>query len=271
MSSTGTLWEQFQASQTVADCPIYDMHGHWGSTPGICLPAAQFATARDLLARSGIERLVICHHHSLFSPDAGNVTNIDAVRALPGVLRAYMGVNPNYPDVIAQDLASYDDCPDVFVGFKMLADYHRVGVDESPYRPVWELANARRLPVLLHTWGGSQYDGYDPVKRVLQRYPNAQVLLGHSIFGDWKRAAQLAAHFTGCYVELTAASLIRGALEEMLATVGSEKVVFGTDFPWFSEAYCLGTVLGADITDDDRRNILYRNARKILGENSSPA
>ena len=266
MSTTTTLWEQFVANRTVQDCPIYDMHGHWGSTPGICLPAAQFDTAKTLLSQSGITRLVICHHHSLFSPDSGNVTNVEAVRALPHVLRAYMGINPNYPEVIAQDLAEYDSYPDVYVGFKMLADYHRIAVDEVPYRPVWEMANTRGLPVLLHTWGQSPYDGYEPVKHVLQRYPHAQVLLGHSLFGEWDRAAELAAHFANCYVELTAASLERGSLERMLQGVGSEKVVFGTDFPWFNEPYCIGTILGADITDEDRRNIFYRNAQRILGE-----
>lgn len=266
MTTGPSLWEGFQANRIVADCPIYDMHGHWGSTPGIALPAARFDTAKSLLLQSGIARLIICHHHSLFSPDAGNATNVAAVRGLPEVLRAYMGINPNYPEIITRDLAEFDQYPDVYVGFKMLADYHRISIADSPYRPVWEMANDRRLPVLLHTWGSSPYDGYEPVKRVLQRYPNARVLLGHSIFGEWDRAAQLAASFANCYVELTAASLVRGALERMIEGVGSEKIVFGTDFPWFNEPYCIGTILGADITDEDRRNIFYRNARRILGE-----
>jgi predicted TIM-barrel fold metal-dependent hydrolase len=90
--------------------------------------------------------------------------------------------------------------------------------------------------------------------------------LGHSIFDDWDHAAELAADFPNCYLELTAASLVRGAIEQMMKRVSSEKIIYGTDFPWFSEPYCTGTILGADITDDDRRNILYRNAMKILGE-----
>jgi predicted TIM-barrel fold metal-dependent hydrolase len=52
----------------------------------------------------------------------------------------------------------------------------------------------------------------------------------------------------------------------MMKKVTSEKIIYGTDFPWFSQPYCIGTVLGADITDEDRRNILYRNAMRILGE-----
>ena len=47
---------------------------------------------------------------------------------------------------------------------------------------------------------------------------------------------------------------------------GSEKIVFGTDLPWFSTFYYVGAILEADITDEDRRNIFYRNGRRLLGE-----
>ncbi|NLO74620.1 MAG: amidohydrolase family protein [candidate division WS1 bacterium] len=268
MGSPTTLWEQFCSQPIVEDCPLYDMHGHWGSTTGICLPAAQFETARRLLERSGVKRLVICHHHALFSPEAGNATNVAAVRQLPEILRAYLAINPNYPELMAQDLADYDRYPEVYVGLKMLADYHRIAVDAPDAAPAWEMANARGLLVLLHTWGGSRYDGYEQVKSVLERYPNAKVLLGHSLFGEWEHAAELAADYPNCYLELTAASLERGGMETMLRGVGSEKLVFGTDFPWFGYPYCVGTILGANMTDENRRNILYRNAQRLLGEAS---
>ena len=48
------------------------------------------------------------------------------------------------------------------------------------------------------------------------------------------------------------------------ANAGSEKIVFGTDMPWYSPHFAAGSVLFAHITDDDRHNILHRNAAKIL-------
>ena len=36
--------------------------------------------------------------------------------------------------------------------------------------------------------------------------------------------------------------------------------------PWFDEYQAVGGVLSAKITEDDMRNILYRNAQKILKE-----
>ena len=59
----------------------------------------------------------------------------------------------------------------------------------------------------------------------------------------------------------------RGPLDMFLAKAkrGSRQVLFGTDLPWFSIHHGIGGVLSADMTDDDRRNILYRNGARLLG------
>jgi len=262
------LRKRFFAEGRLDDCPIYDLHGHWGPHNGIHLPAGDDSTAIALLRQANVRRLVFCHHHTLFTPDIGNQANIDAVRAFPDLLRAYMGINPNYPDVVAQDLARFDSYPDVFVGFKLLADYHRVSVADDRNRPAWEMANARRLPILLHTWGGSEYDGYQAVRTVAERYPGATILCGHSIHGDWTHAIELARTFPNLHLELTAVPDERGAVEQLLEGVGSRQIVFGTDFPWFSHYYYIGALLGAGIDDEALRDILYRNGQRILGETS---
>jgi predicted TIM-barrel fold metal-dependent hydrolase len=41
-------------------------------------------------------------------------------------------------------------------------------------------------------------------------------------------------------------------------------MLFGTDLPWFSPLQGIGAVLSAEISDDDRRNILHRNADDLL-------
>ncbi len=42
-------------------------------------------------------------------------------------------------------------------------------------------------------------------------------------------------------------------------------MLYGTDLPWFDEHHAIGSVLAADITDDDVHNILHRNAEALLG------
>jgi predicted TIM-barrel fold metal-dependent hydrolase len=220
--------------------------------------------------RAGVKMLVFCHHAALFCPDIGNSANIEAVREFPDRLRAYCAINPNYPEAIDADLASYDDYSDVYVGLKMLADYHGYPLTGGRYESAWDFADQRGLLVLVHTWGGSVNNGASQVRAVAERYPNARILAGHSIHNDWEEAIRIAGEFPNVYLELCAVPDERGILERFVSELGSERIVFGTDFPWFDYHYYIGAVLGADITDRDRHNILHRNAEKLLGPGISP-
>lgn len=247
-----------------SDCPIIDMHGHWGPFAGIHLPAVNVETAYKLMERSGVELLVFCHHSSLLCPDIGNRANIDAVRAYPAKLRAYCGLNPNYPEAIRKDVDAYDEYPDVYVGFKMLSDYHKIAINDDAYKPAWEYADSHRLPVLLHTWNGSVFCTAELISWAAATYPSAKILMGHSLHEDWVSAGRLARDYPNVYAELTAVLDSRGGVEYLVETAGSHKVVFGTDFPWFSYPYYIGALIGSGASEEDMRNILYRNAKKIL-------
>ena len=45
---------------------------------------------------------------------------------------------------------------------------------------------------------------------------------------------------------------------------GSERILFGSDLPWFDTHHGIGTVLATDMRDEDRRNIFYRNGEKLM-------
>lgn len=265
MAHQSQLREAFYAHGRLPDCPVLDLHGHMGSFYGAHLPRCDTDGMVRAMERAGVKLLVFCHHATLFSPDFGNAENIAAARRYPDRLRAYCGINPNYPGVARDDVETYDRHRDVYVGFKMLADYHGYPLTDDRYRPAWEKADADRLLVLIHTWGGSGLDGSAVVRRVAEKHPRARILLGHSCHGEWDQAIQLIKDFPNLYLELTAVLDERGILERFVAEAGSERVIYGTDFPWFNHHYYIGAVLGADMTDKDRHNILHRNAERLLG------
>lgn len=255
-----SLRDRFFEHGSLDDCPIYDLHGHMGPFFGAHLPWCDPDAAINAMDRANVRMLVFCHHAAIFSPDIGNSANIEAVRMHPNRLRAYCGINPNYPDIIEKDVQSYDDYPDVYVGFKFHKDFHGISITDSRNTPAWELADSRGLPVLLHTWQESEQ-----VREAAEKYPNAKILMGHSIHDNWDAAIELANNFPNVHYELCAVPDERGVLEKFVENSGSEKIFFGTDFPWFDFHYYIGAILGADISDDDRRNIFYRNARRLLG------
>jgi len=265
MIAEGPLAEAFWRHGRCEACPVIDMHGHMGRWRGIWFPRPSTEAMIRTMDSCGVRLLVFCHHHALFAPDVGNDANIEAVRKYPDRLRAYMGINPNYPAAIAADLRRYDDHPGVFVGLKLLASYHGLPWDHPHFAPAWEFANARRLIVLGHTWGGSRIDGAEQVRQAARRYPDVRLLLGHCIHGAWDDAVAIAREFPNVHLELTAVPRYRGPIERFVAEGLTRKMLFGTDLPWFDPHHAIGAILSADIRDDDRHDILHRNAERLLG------
>ena len=103
---------------------------------------------------------------------------------------------------------------------------------------------------------------------VAQKYPHAKFFMGHSLYGDWEYARRVVKETPGnVWLELTAIPGERGIIEMLVEAVGSQRILHGTDMPWFDEFQGIGGVLSAKISEDDMRNILYRNADCILGKN----
>jgi len=254
------FWEKGK-SET---CPIYDMHGHMGPSSGIYFPRAEADEMIHTMDGAGVKMLVFSHHNALFIPEHGNCDSIQAVRRYPDRLRAYCVINPAHPEMAARELDTYEQYLDVFVGFKFLSDYHKVPITDPGYRPALEYADAHGLLVLMHTWGGSPYDGAALVRPLAERYHNLKFLLGHCCHGEWDEVIRMAREFPNVYLELTALFDDCGILEKFCDEAGSEKMLFGTDLPWFDPHQSVGALLSAHITDDDRHNICHRNAEKLL-------
>ncbi|NLE46452.1 MAG: amidohydrolase family protein [Chloroflexi bacterium] len=245
-------------------CPIYDMHGHMGIWHSIYFPRADDDAMIRTMDECGVKMLVFSHHHSLFAPDLGNAPAVAAVHRHPDRLRAYCSVNPHYPEQAELDIATFEAHRDVYVGFKFLPDYHCIPLSDARYRPAWQYADEQELLVLTHTWSGSEFDGPGVVREMVERYPRIKLLLGHSFHDDWDAAVEMALDFPNVYLELTALFDDRGAIEKFVEEVGSDRMLFGTDLPWFDPHQAIGVLLSARITDADRHNICHRNAEKLL-------
>jgi len=258
------LAREFWESGRSAACPIYDMHGHMGVWHSIYFPRADAADMIRTMDECGVRMLVFSHHMALFAPDLGNSLGIQAVRRYPDRLRAYCVVNPNYPEQLRADLATFEAHSDVYVGFKFLPDYHGIALSDSRYQAAWEYANERDLLILTHTWGDSALDGPVVLRQMAERYPRVKLLLGHSCHDEWDKAVQLARDFANVYLELTAVFDDRGVLEKFVRQAGSDRMLFGTDLPWFDPHHAIGALLSADISDKDRHNICHCNAEQLL-------
>ena len=50
----------------------------------------------------------------------------------------------------------------------------------------------------------------------------------------------------------------------ILKAHGSDKILFGSDSPWSNTGKELASIRSLPITDEEKENILYKNAKKLL-------
>ena len=260
INNNSVLAERFCAEGKA--CPIYDFHGHMHEFYGGYIPRPGPAEMARLMDRAGVKKLVFSSHHAIFSDGLELVSNRDVVRAYPDKFRAYHAIVARYTK-INEFIKNIEENPDVYVGAKYLGDYNGIAVDSDILRPFWEYLDARGMMVLLHTWGKSANNGVGPVGNVARDYPNITFVLGHSFHSDWRNGTGLASKYGNIYYELTATHDNHDVIADLARHVSSERMLFGTDLPWFSTYYGIGSVLAADITDAERENIFYKNALRL--------
>lgn len=126
------------------------------------------------------------------------------------------------------------------------------------------------MPVLFH----SGFNGFEPEKArkhadINLYYPVTEVLegtpciLGHSAMNQYQTAIEIAEKHPHVYLEVSGQPPAH--LHEMMDRLGSERLLFGTDWPLYPQAITLAKVLIATEGNDvARKNILSRNAEKVL-------
>jgi predicted TIM-barrel fold metal-dependent hydrolase len=263
MSRRTPLVERFLAEGRLDDCPIYDLHTHPDRFTGIYFPDPEMDGILRSMDRCGVKQIAIAPHAALFNPLDGNDLTLRMLAAHPDRFLGYMVFNPRYPETLPALQAHTAETPGV-IGFKIHPTMHDYPLTGAAYQPLLEWTNAHKLLVLSHTWADPRCNA-DACRAVTEQYPEMIFLLGHSIWGQFDEAITLATEMPNVYLELTASEHIPGFIEKAVQGAGAEKILFGTDLPWFNPHYTIGCILFADIEDADRHAILHGNAERILG------
>ncbi|MCB9373051.1 MAG: amidohydrolase family protein [Microthrixaceae bacterium] len=129
---------------------------------------------------------------------------------------------------------------------------------------------AKGLPVLFHCGpvgiAGKAADARCQVPRyeqVIAEHPDTTFVLGHSGALQVREALDYAERYPNTWFEL--ASLGLESVREVLDRVPSDRIVYGTDWPFYHQALTLARVLLAtEGAPDLRRAVLHDNAARLL-------
>jgi hypothetical protein len=205
--------------------------------------------------------------HLAIGPDfrAGNRLAFAAAADYPGRLLPYVTISPNDgAQAVVDEIRLWHDAAQVSA-FKIHPSVHGRSALDDAYQPLFDFAHDNCLPVLVHSWPGDAYASPAVLRDLAGRYPRAQVVIAHSAAG-WDMLDQVAdacADRPNIHLDLTGSRLLSGLLEAMVARLGSERILFGTDMPFIDPRPGLGRVLMAQIPDDAKRLILGLNAVRV--------
>ncbi len=158
------------------------------------------------------------------------------------------------------------------VGIKIHPSISQCPADDDRWRPVWELAAAKQVPILAHSWCLSDYN---PTQRHAQpglfaryarEFPGVSLILGHSggRYEGHLAAAVLASQQANVYLDLSGDCYGLGLVEYLVAKVGADRILFGSDLTWIDPRTQLGMVLDAEISSSDKASILRENALRLF-------
>jgi predicted TIM-barrel fold metal-dependent hydrolase len=151
-------------------------------------------------------------------------------------------------------------------GLKFHPDMQRFNIDDERMMDIYAAIEGR-LPVIFHT-GDYRYAFSHPARlaRVLDNFPRLCAVATH--FGGWSMPDIAYDYFftRRCYFDVSSSlpfiGLRRAA--ELIHSYGAERFLFGSDFPMWDPAACLKEFMRLDITDNEKEQILWKNARGIL-------
>ncbi len=249
--------------------PVFAWHEHFWSTGDFTtLNTAKGDDMMRVFDLLGIDKVVTslpvntikrCEPEVFRS--ANNVT-YEAAKRYPGRVYGMAYVHPGYAK---EAVAEIERCVNElgFVGVKLYYDYF---MDDPAYSPIIEKCIELDIPILQHSM--HFMDAPNRIRQPLatdgvhmanaaRRYPEATFVMGHFTICEWKYSLKAIADCPNVYTDMSGSVYDRPQMEEAVKMLGADRILFGTDG---SPSACVGKILGARISDEDKKTILSGRA-----------
>jgi predicted TIM-barrel fold metal-dependent hydrolase len=151
-------------------------------------------------------------------------------------------------------------------GIKFHPDMQRFAIDDEGMMDIYA-AMEGRLPVIFHT-GDYRYSFSHPSRlaHILDNFPGLCAVAAH--FGGWSMVdiAYDYFHKRRCYFDVSSSLSFIGLRRaaELIRHYGAQRFLFGSDYPMWDPAACLGEFMALDLSEREKEQILWENAGMIL-------
>jgi predicted TIM-barrel fold metal-dependent hydrolase len=162
-------------------------------------------------------------------------------------------------------------------GVKIHPVVQHIGADDDRMQAIYAICSQLGIPILSHSGPGAKGEKYGVPQAfgpVLQAFPDLTLVLAHLGGGAWRQTADLAQEFDSVYFDCCEIISWMGApsaptpneLARLIKSVGVERVMMGSDFPWYELSSTVAQIWDLPIlSQEEKELILGGNAERLLG------
>jgi predicted TIM-barrel fold metal-dependent hydrolase len=258
------LFDGFEAElrkELPAGAEIFDAHTHLGTD--IDSMVGRYDELEELMDRYGISRAnVFC----LDEPDREPAFRAPNDRTLAFAERANGRLIPYVRlDLTEAPIEEAERCLDLGArGIKLHPRAQKFLLDDERLAPVFAIAAERRVPILIHGGRGLPPIA-DSLNRLVDAYPEAQLIIAHAGIADLTGLAGCFAGKAGVFFDTSVWSPID--LLSFFRLVPPEQILYASDYPYGQQPgslfIALRTARSAGLTEQQIVEILAGNANRI--------
>ena len=243
------------------DAKLFDAHVHVGrDIDGFVAP---YDELMSFLGRYGVGRaFAFCMDEPDREPAfrAANDRTLAAAERSGGVLIPFVRL-----DLAQEPTEEATRCLDLGArGIKLHPRSQGFLLNDERLAPVFALAAERRVPILIHGGRGLPPIS-DHLKRLVDAYPEAQLIIAHGGIADLADLSEAFGGRAGVFFDTSVWSPID--LLDMFQRVSPEQVLYASDYPYGQQPgsflITLRTARLSGLSDEQVRDMLGRSAARI--------
>ncbi len=211
----------------------------------------------QVMERQGIEKSVV-----MGMPAQSNLETLAEIAGFPTQLIPFILLLPDQSNLNSMLEKSNQILPVRGIG----EIYAQPGPTQSHLdylRPVLDIARWNDLPVLFHT-GDFSYTAPMMLMQIFRAYPDVKFIIGHmGSHHFWLDTIALLKMFPNAYTDTSGMQsplILRRAIQEC----GPERILYGSDFPYWDPHVEISRILAARLAPDIERMILGGNAARLF-------
>lgn len=251
--------------KTVMKYGIIDAHGHLGYYKLFNIPDNSAEQMIKSMDRTGIQKICISTLVGLeLDYVYGNNMVADAINRFGDRFMGYANINPFEQDDILHELERCFDKLNM-TAIKLHTDLNECPADSKLYIPVYEFAHERKLVIMSHSWGTASN-----LAKIASKYYNVKYIQAH--YGSsWdgnsdNEIINAIKELDNAYLDTAGSGAIFGAFEKTVDYLGDNKLIFGTDFPFFDPCQQIGNIVFSEICEEAKTKILRDNFLNLIEE-----